>query len=100
MIPVPVNSSRPERISHCSWCDSRDQSRRADCTLFAEALETGNIPINEIGHVFTSSGTEIHPAFGRGGMKLLYDAVYPVKPAVSQGFNVRLSTYENGIAAL
>jgi hypothetical protein len=69
-----------------------------DCALFAEALKSGNIRVNEVGHVVLSStGAEIPPAFGRGGMKLLYDTVYP-SSSPSHGL-LRLYNYNDGITA-
>jgi hypothetical protein len=81
---IPTSSSIccVPRVSRCIWCDSPDHSRRSECTLFAEALKSGNIRINEVGHVVLSStGAEFPPAFGHGGMKLLYDAVWPPAPS-------------------
>jgi len=69
-------TSRSDRTPRCIWCDSREHARRSDCTLFTEALNTGNIKINDHGRVaFTSTGAETPPAFGRGGMKSFYDVV-------------------------
>jgi len=45
----------------------------------------GNIKINENGRVaFASTGAEIPSAFGRGGMKSLYDIVYAATAAPTQ----------------
>jgi hypothetical protein len=82
-IPTSSFCRRVPRVSRCIWCHSPDHSRRSECMLFSEALKSGNIQINEIGHVVLSStGAEFPPAFGRGGMKLLYDAIFPL-PALS-----------------
>jgi hypothetical protein len=95
---IPILASHPDRVSRCIWCDSPDHSRRSDCTLFAEALETGNVRINEVGHVVLSStGAEIPPAFGRGGMKLWYVTVCP-PPAPSRGL-LRMYAYDDRISA-
>jgi hypothetical protein len=65
--------------------------------LFAEALKTRNIRINEVGHVVLSStAAEIPPAFGRGGMKSVYDVLYPQLP--SHGL-LRLYAYDVQISA-
>jgi len=75
--PAPIAVTAPAHISRCIWCHSCDHSHRSDCALFIEALKIENVKINENGHVaFISTGTEIPPAFGRGGMKSLYDIVY------------------------
>jgi hypothetical protein len=92
---IPILASRPDHVSCCIWCDSPDHSNRI---LFAEALETGNIRINEVGHVVLSStNAEIPPAFGRGGMKLLYDTVCP-PPAPSRGL-LHMYAYDDRISA-
>jgi hypothetical protein len=95
---IPTSSSRLVlRVSRCIWCDSPDHSRRSDCALFAEALKTRNIRINEVGHVVLSStAAEIPPAFGRGGMKSVYDVLYPQLP--SHGL-LRLYAYDDQISA-
>jgi hypothetical protein len=81
---IPTSSSRcvpcTPRVSRCIWCDSHDHSRRSECALFVIAMKTGNIQINEYGRVvFSSNGAEIPPAFSRGGMRSLYDTVFPVR---------------------
>jgi len=94
--PVAVPAPRSDRIPRCIWCDSREHSRRSDCALFMDALKTGNIKINENGRVaFTSTGAEIPPAFGRGGMKSLYDVVYPAAAAPTQAAT-RAITFDDG----
>jgi hypothetical protein len=46
------------------------------------AMKSGNIRINEVGHVVLSStGAEFPPAFGHGGMKSVYDVFYPQPPS-------------------
>jgi hypothetical protein len=96
---IPTSSSRRiPRVSRCIWCDSPDHSRRSVCVLFAEALKSGNIRINEVGYVVLSStGAEFPPAFGRGGMKRFYDAVCP-PPAPSHGLP-RMSVCDDQISA-
>jgi hypothetical protein len=47
-------------------------------------MKTGNIRINEYGRVAFSNGAEIPPAFSQGGMKSVYDAVFPVKSLQSR----------------
>ena len=93
--PTPIAVTVPARNPHCIWCDSREHSRRSDCTLFIEALTTGNVKINENGRVaFTSTGAEIPPAFGCGGMKSLYDVVYPAAAPVQAA--ARAITFDDG----
>jgi hypothetical protein len=104
MIPaipaIPIASSapaiiRPERVPKCIWCDSREHSRRSDCVLFAEALKSENIKINENGRIaFASSGAEVPPAFGRGGMKAMYDLVFSTLAASQAG--VHTITFDDG----
>jgi hypothetical protein len=65
-------------VSHCIWCDCPDHSCRSECRLFIHAMKTGNVRINEYGRVVLSStGAVLPPAFGHGGMKSIYDVVYP-----------------------
>jgi hypothetical protein len=60
-------------------------------------MKTGNIRINEYGRVvFSSNGTEIPPAFGRGGMKLLYDTVCPLPTPSHELF--RMFAYDDRIS--
>jgi len=94
LAPVTSPNPRSDRTPRCIWCDSRDHSRRSDCTLFADTMKTGNIKINENGRVAFSTGGEIPTAFGRGGMKSIYDVVYPA-PAQSQA-TVRAITFDDG----
>jgi hypothetical protein len=66
------------RVSRCIWCDSPDHSRRSECSLFIHAMKSGNIRINKVGYVVLSStGAELPPSFGRGGMKSVYDVFLP-----------------------
>lgn len=88
---------RPKRIPRCIWCDSREHSRRSECNLFAEALKVGHIKINENNRIaFTSTNVEIPPAFGRGGMKMMYELVHPPASVASPQGNVRTITFDDG----
>jgi hypothetical protein len=90
-------SRRVPRVSRCIWCDSPHHSRHSECSLFIQAMKTGNIRINEVGYVVLSStGAEFPPAFGRGGMKLLYDTVCP-PPVPSHGL-LRMYAYHDRIS--
>lgn len=62
--------------------------------LFAEALKSGNIKINENGRIaFTPSGVEIPPAFGRGGMRVMYDLIFSTMASQAK---VNTITFDDG----
>jgi hypothetical protein len=97
---IPASSSRRvPRVLRCIWCDSRDHTRRSECSLFIDAMKTGNIRINKYGRVaFSSTAAEIPPAFGRGGMKSMYDTVFPVKSTPPSRGLLRFYTYDDRIS--
>jgi len=62
-------------------------------------MKTGNIKINENGRVAFFTGSEIPTAFGCGGMKSIYDVVYPATTTLSQVAGqaaVSAITFDNG----
>jgi hypothetical protein len=98
---APAAPPRPEQIPRCIWCDSRDHFRRSEYTLFGEAMKAGHIKINENNRIaLTATNAEIPPAFGRGGMKMMYNLVHPPTSATSSQGNVRTITFDDGVREL
>ena len=93
--PVPPMASfRPPRTPRCVWCDSTEHARR-ECASFADSLKAGTVRLNEQNRVvLTRTDTELPTAYGRGGMKSLFDAF---QPATTRSVNVNAISFSDGL---
>jgi len=80
--PSPVKTT--DRIYRCVWCDSASHSRKADCPDLGDAVKRGLVAINVKGRIVnTSTGEEIPPMYGKGGMKKIFELAITVSAIVS-----------------
>jgi hypothetical protein len=97
-VPIPASTSFPRGPRRCIWCDSTEHLRK-ECPTFDTVFKSGGVGFNNQGRVIlTSTGQELIPAYGRGGMKAFYES-QPQAPVPVRQVSVNAISFDDGFGS-